>query len=149
MVACGIFSCSMWDLVFWPGIEPRPPALGRSCLLSLWTTSEDAKYFFLKILVIFIFWPCHETYRILVLQSGIKQSSNHWTTRELPYQLLLMKCCLSLSSHLWPPREFPMTKRQRENSGLVLRWVSLPVWCKLKMVTCCTSTQSRYSSPGQ
>ena len=33
--ACGIFSCSMralsygmWDLVPWPGIETRPPALG-------------------------------------------------------------------------------------------------------------------------
>ena len=25
---CGIFSCGMWDLVPWPGIEHRPPALG-------------------------------------------------------------------------------------------------------------------------
>jgi len=45
---------------------------------------------FLKFLFIFIFWPCHETYRILVLQSGINltppkvggQSSNQWTIRE-------------------------------------------------------------------
>ena len=35
----GIFSCSMWDLVPWPGIEPRHPALGAwSC--SHWTTKE-------------------------------------------------------------------------------------------------------------
>ena len=35
IAACGIFSysmrtlsCGMWNLVPWPGIEPRPPALG-------------------------------------------------------------------------------------------------------------------------
>ena len=27
LTACGIFSCSIWDIVPWPGIEPRPPAL--------------------------------------------------------------------------------------------------------------------------
>ena len=26
------FSCSMWDLVPWPGIEPGPPALGAGSL---------------------------------------------------------------------------------------------------------------------
>ena len=26
-VACGIFSCGLWDVISWPGIEPRPPAL--------------------------------------------------------------------------------------------------------------------------
>ena len=34
-----IFSCSMWDLVSWPEIEPRPPALG-ALSLSHWTTGE-------------------------------------------------------------------------------------------------------------
>ena len=33
------FSCSMWDLVHCPGIEPRPPALG-AWHLSPWTTRE-------------------------------------------------------------------------------------------------------------
>ena len=28
VTACGVFSCGMWDLVPWLGIEPRPPALG-------------------------------------------------------------------------------------------------------------------------
>ena len=36
VVAHEIFSCGMWNLVPWPGIEPGPPALGvRS--LSHWT----------------------------------------------------------------------------------------------------------------
>ena len=39
VVAHGIFSCGMWDLVPWPGIEPRPPALGVQTL-SHWTTRE-------------------------------------------------------------------------------------------------------------
>ena len=39
VVVCGIFSCGMRDLVPWPGMEPRPPALGvRS--LNCWTTRE-------------------------------------------------------------------------------------------------------------
>ena len=37
--ALKIFSCSMWNLVSWPGIEPRPPALGVLSL-SHWTTRE-------------------------------------------------------------------------------------------------------------
>ena len=46
VTACGIFSCSMqtlscgvWDLVPWPGIEPRAPALGAQSL-SPWPTRE-------------------------------------------------------------------------------------------------------------
>ena len=39
VVACGIFSCHMWDLVPWPGMELRPPALNTQSL-SHWTTSE-------------------------------------------------------------------------------------------------------------
>ena len=31
------FPWGMWDLVFWPGVEPRPPALGPQSL-SHWTT---------------------------------------------------------------------------------------------------------------
>ena len=39
VVARGIFSGGMWNLVPWPGIEPRPPALG-AWSLSLCTTRE-------------------------------------------------------------------------------------------------------------
>ena len=37
----GILSlhCSMWDPVLWPGMEPRPPALGAQSL-NHWTTRE-------------------------------------------------------------------------------------------------------------
>ena len=38
-VACWIFSCSIEDLVPWPGIEPRPSALG-AWSLSHWITRE-------------------------------------------------------------------------------------------------------------
>ena len=38
-VAPGLSSCGMWNLVSWPGIEPRPPALG-AWSLSHWTTRE-------------------------------------------------------------------------------------------------------------
>ena len=38
--ACGIFSCSMWDLVPWPGIEPGPLALGAQSL-SDWTIRKS------------------------------------------------------------------------------------------------------------
>ena len=47
----GIFGCglgplsySMWDLVPWPGIEPRSPALG-AWSLSHWTTREVPVFF--------------------------------------------------------------------------------------------------------
>ena len=39
VVACGFFSCGMWDLVSWPVNEPRPPALWAQSL-SHWTTRE-------------------------------------------------------------------------------------------------------------
>ena len=39
--SCSIWtlSCGIWDLVPWPGIEPRPPELGAQSLIS-WTTRE-------------------------------------------------------------------------------------------------------------
>ena len=39
VLAHRIFSCSMRDLVSWPGMEPRPPALGVWSL-SHWTTKD-------------------------------------------------------------------------------------------------------------
>ena len=39
VVAYGIFSCSMWDLVLWPGIKLRTPALEVQSL-SHWTTRK-------------------------------------------------------------------------------------------------------------
>ena len=42
------FSCSMWDLVPRPGIEPGLPELG-ALSLSHWTTGEVPKNPFLKV----------------------------------------------------------------------------------------------------
>ena len=39
IMACGLFSCGIWDLILWPGIEPGPLALGAQ-RLSHWTTGE-------------------------------------------------------------------------------------------------------------
>ena len=39
-------NCSMWDLVPWPGIRPRPPALAAWSLISHWTTREVPILFF-------------------------------------------------------------------------------------------------------
>ena len=44
----GFFSCSMWNLVPWPGIEPWPPALGVQ-RLSHWTTMEVLRQCFKEI----------------------------------------------------------------------------------------------------
>ena len=43
--ACGIFSCSMCNLIPWPGIKPRTTALG-AWNLSHWTTREAPKCHF-------------------------------------------------------------------------------------------------------
>ena len=55
VVACRIFSCSMWtlrcgmwDLVPWPGIKSVPPALEAQSL-SHWTTREGPILAFLKL----------------------------------------------------------------------------------------------------
>ena len=45
VAAWEIFSSEMWDLVPWPGIEPRPPALGAQSL-SHWTTREVPVFIF-------------------------------------------------------------------------------------------------------
>ena len=46
VAACNL-QCSMRDLVPWPGIEPRPPALGAQSLCH-WTTREVPRQLFLK-----------------------------------------------------------------------------------------------------
>ena len=43
VAACRIFSCGMWDLAPWPGIKPRPLALG-AWSLSHWTTREVLRF---------------------------------------------------------------------------------------------------------
>ena len=53
----GSFSCSMWDLVPWPGIEPRFPALIAQNL-SHWTTREVPEFpFFIRLNNVLFYTP--------------------------------------------------------------------------------------------
>ena len=54
---CGIFSCRVWDLVVWPGIEPRPPALGAWSLCHLDHQGSPQDLFF--------FWNSRIEWKIL------------------------------------------------------------------------------------
>ena len=45
VATCKLFNCSMWDLVPWPGIDSRSPALGVQSL-SHWTIREDPHWTF-------------------------------------------------------------------------------------------------------
>ena len=59
------------------------PAVGLRDFLHTWFFKRQESFFF-------FFWPCHLSYRILVLWPGIERRSlavnayspNHWTTRE-------------------------------------------------------------------
>ena len=52
-LSCSILSlhCGMWDLVPWPGIEPRPPALGAPSLIH-WTTREIPYTWHFKLVIL-------------------------------------------------------------------------------------------------
>ena len=51
-------SCGIWELVPWPGIKPRPPALGAQSL-SHWTTREVSHF---SIVLFFSFWYCFSSF---------------------------------------------------------------------------------------
>ena len=53
VVAQGIFSCSMWDLVTWTGFEPRCPTLG-AWSLSHWMTREVPSLIFSMVFLVSI-----------------------------------------------------------------------------------------------
>ena len=47
------FSCYMWDLSLWPGMEPRPPAFGARSL-SPWTSREVLTCWFFSMNVVLV-----------------------------------------------------------------------------------------------
>ena len=57
VVAHRIFSCGMWDLVPWPWIEPRPPALGV-WNLNPWPPGKPSSVFE-ALTVQCLVWHCH------------------------------------------------------------------------------------------
>ena len=64
VAACRIFSCSLWDLVPWPGIKPRAPAVGARSL-SHWTTREAPRSFVFKEEHLYIFHSWNICYAII------------------------------------------------------------------------------------
>ena len=92
----GSFSCGMWDLVPWPGIDPGPPALGARSL-NHWTTREVPNYY------LFSFCPHCTACGILVPWPGIESVSpvvevwslNHCAAREVP-GFCYSCCCIRL-----------------------------------------------------
>ena len=82
--SCSIhtLSCSMWDLVSWPRIEPGPPALGDHSL-SHWTTREV-----LQLVFLFLFLP-HVIY---------SPHRNHCDLLKIKINLIIL---LSCSKSLW------------------------------------------------
>ena len=60
IVACGIFRWGMWDLVPWPGIKPRSPALGAWSLCHC-TTREVPWENILKLISLFLLFHREES----------------------------------------------------------------------------------------
>ena len=59
-----VLSCTMWDLVPWPGIKPRPPALWAQSL-NHWTTSNVTPYLdYYKIVLLWTLIGAHIAFQI-------------------------------------------------------------------------------------
>ena len=90
------FNCNMWDLVPWPGIKPRPPALeARS--LSHWATRE------VPILNYFLISRLKERYTLPLLHSSL-----------LSVALLQQSCSdVTATSETWLSEKLPKLQRVR------------------------------------
>ena len=91
---CRVFSRSLWDLVPWPGIKPRPPTLGVWSL-SHQITREVPKLTLINILTHFIsifntFLSQHYWYRTLLLLSVRYFTFFHIATLKSCVYLLFM-----------------------------------------------------------
>ena len=87
LVAHGIFSRGMWDLVPWPGIEPRPSALGERSLRH-WTTREIPLPSFLTLSIVrFAFWNDLSLYLLTCLLSHPSPHPLEWAH--------FVHCCIS------------------------------------------------------
>ena len=81
-------SCGMWDLVPWPGIEPRPLAVGvRS--LSHWTTREDP---------IIPFWNIPYTGLLRSISPSLPEGT-HACFPSIPFNLQNGSCVIDLTPH--------------------------------------------------
>ena len=104
VVAHGTFSCSVWDLVPWPGIEPGPSALGVGVLAStrkvpvqnfpfeFWGTGLDAEL---------LYFRREKTYPSLLWYLGVAswQVIHCGSTQDIATGVFVHRCCLRSSSN--------------------------------------------------
>ena len=83
-MACKIFiyffSCGMWDLVLWPGIELGLPALGVWSLRHWITREVPQSAFNWSKRSSFLNWPCIERFSVVTLGQGCS-----WQCYTLPW----------------------------------------------------------------
>ena len=99
----------------------------------MYLSSITGFLFFLNDL--FIFWPRHETCKIVVFQLGIKPlppavvawSLNHWTAREVP----LLFCFFF--SYFFLNYESIITLKIKKNKIYWLFWVFVAAWAFLSL----------------
>ena len=139
-------SCGIQDLVSWPRIELRPPAM-EGCSLNHLTTREVPIWLFLKSYFLFLIW-LHQVSvaacRIFNLRCGMQilscgvwdlvpwpgikpgppalgaQSLSHWTTGEGPANMFWWETGVDFSSFLISPllqATFPSPLLARLTSG--------------------------------
>ena len=130
----GYLSCSMWDLVPWPGIEPRLPALGAQSL-SRWTITEILVQVF-TLIYVFIsreYIPRSGTARLYInslfnllkncqtiFQSSYTISYSHKQCTRVPtFSISFANTCYYLfdCSHL---SELPLLNYYRKNLNILL-----------------------------
>ena len=102
----GIFNlhCDMWDLVPWPGVEPRSPALG-ALSLSHWPPGESPVSLMFIFYLISPYWPF---------------SSLHVFPYELPYPLARAGDMGKETAPVW--------QNSRRHHGLTLKQSLQQVW---------------------
>ena len=87
-----IFSCSMWDLVPWPGIKPRPSAVDVQSL-SHWTIREVSMYpFFSRFLSHVVIIECWAELPVLYSRSLLDMFYIQWCVCVNPSLLIYHSC---------------------------------------------------------
>ena len=112
VVARIIFICSTWDLVLWPGIEPRPSVLG-AWSLSHWTTRKVSWQCLLRWMSLrWMSWQSKAWFQAFILQSKSSKSCTYsqksgdtFSSACVPYippslSILSVVLCWVLCSHL-------------------------------------------------
>ena len=105
-----LFSCRMWDLVPWPGIKPRPSALGAQSLTH-WTTKQGSPgllvfyWQFLHLVVsFFLLWYQGWPHKMSLASSHILEDlgedwcKGHHFKEYTQWRVVHLQCCASITS---------------------------------------------------